>query len=116
MLALRLIEDDVLPPRRRTSSLLPRLDDERTAPEERFTEEPERPVTTRTDELRVEPLSVRVTLSPRREADVVPRLTALLSCEPRRVEATVAWRSFSRGREPGVTPPHPGLPMPIPGW
>ena len=84
------MEDDVLPPRRNTSSLPPRLDDERTAPDERLVEEPERPVTTRTEELRVEPLSVRVTLDPRRVADVVPRLTALLSCAPRRVEATVA--------------------------
>ena len=84
------MEDDVLPPRRNTSSLPPRLDDERTAPDERLVEEPERPVTTRTEELRVEPLSVRVTLDPRRVADVVPRLTTLLSCVPRRVEATVA--------------------------
>ena len=84
------MEDDVLPPRRNTSSLPPRLDDERTAPDERLVEEPERPVTTRTEELRVEPLSVRVTLDPRRVADVVPRLTVLLSCAPRRVEATVA--------------------------
>ena len=84
------MEDDVLPPRRNTSSLPPRLDDERTAPDERPAEELERPVTTRTDELRVEALSERVILVPRREVDVVPRLTALLSCEPRRVEATVA--------------------------
>lgn len=84
------MEDDVLPPRRNTSSLPLRLDDERTAPDERLAEEPERPVTTRTEELRVEPLSVRVTLDPRRVADVVPRLTVLLSCVPRRVEATVA--------------------------
>ena len=84
------MEDDVLPPRRNTSSLPPRLDDERTAPDERLVEEPERPVTTRTEELRVEPLSVRVTLDPRRVADVVPRLIVLSSCAPRRVEATVA--------------------------
>ena len=81
----------MLPPLRITSSLSLRLDEERTAPDERLEDEPVRPVTTRTEELREEPSPVRPTLVPRRVVVVVAlRLTALLSCEPRRVEAIVA--------------------------
>ena len=57
----RLIDDDELLPRRITSSWLPlRPVDVRTELEE----DPARPVTTRTDELRVEPFSPRVATAP----------------------------------------------------
>lgn len=63
----------------------------------------------RTDELRL------AEVVPWRDADAVPRLVVPLTCVPGRVAATVAWRSLRMGREPGVPPPHEGLPMPGPG-
>ena len=101
------LTDVEVPLRRITSSLPVRLADERTAPEGWV--EPERPVTTRTDELRVvEPLPARVAVVLCRDVEAEPRPMVLSVCKPRRVEAISAWRSLCMGREPGVTPPHPG--------
>ena len=83
--APRLIVDDVELPRRMTSSLPVRGDDERTAPD---CETPVRsPVMTRTDELRAAlETSVRDDddVVPWRDDDVVPRPALRLSCVPRR--------------------------------
>ncbi len=101
--------DDVLP-RRITSSLPLRPVVERTVD----CVEPERPpVTTRTDELRVPVLPVRVAVEPWRVAVAVPRDAVWSSCVPRRVDATMPSRSLRMGRLSGP-PPHPGLPTPMP--
>lgn len=83
------LTDVEVPLRRITSSLPVRLADERTAPEGWV--EPERLVTTRTDEPRVVlPLPVRVVVVPCREAEDAPRPTVLSACKPRREEAISA--------------------------
>lgn len=90
--------------------------DERTAPEER---ELPLPVITRTEELRLEPLSIRrvaplpewPAVVPVRDALDAELRFALPVCVSRRVAdpATVRWLGKAFG------PPHPGLPTPKPG-
>ena len=113
---LRLVDEELV--LRCISSSLPvLLPDECTAPDEREL----LPVITRTEELRLEPLSirrvaplsVRLAVVPVRDALVAELRVLLLACGSRRVAVPVAVRWFSYTL--GPPPPHPGLPTPEPG-